>query len=271
MLLLLFKRFLRKSAPSGYKNSESKPDPEQWVALIKQGDELQREQFIADYKPYIVKVTSRFSKRYIDPSKDDEFSVALLAFNEAINQFDSQAGKSFLGFAETVIRRRLIDYVRKEQKHLQTVPYSMYDAETEDQPQYNSIETLQALSAYETKQTDTDRRGEIEELSMELENYGITFLELVDHSPKHKDSRQLLIGIARVLAMDAKLMDIVRQTRRLPIKELMELCAVSRKTIERNRKYIISIALILTGTYPFLNDYLQINDDETRLNREASQ
>ena len=35
--------------------------------------------------------------------RDDEFSIALAAFNEAINQYSSVMGRSFLGFAETVI------------------------------------------------------------------------------------------------------------------------------------------------------------------------
>src|SRR5690606_16477097 len=144
----------QKSAPSGKTISDEKLSPEQCVARIHQGDELQREQFIANYKPYIAKITSRFCKRYIDPTRDDEFSVALLAFNEAINQFDSHAGKSFLGFADTVIRRRLIDHVRKEQRHAQVVPYSMFDAEDEEQFHYNSVETREALTAYGLTQAE---------------------------------------------------------------------------------------------------------------------
>src|SRR5690606_22301895 len=184
----------QKSAPSGKTISDEKLSPEQCVARIHQGDELQREQFIANYKPYIAKITSRFCKRYIDPARDDEFSVALLAFNEAINKFDSDAGKSFLGFAETVIRRRLIDHVRKEQKHALVVPYSWYDTDSDDQSEVNFIEANQALSAYAGEQVDIARRMEIEELNRELDSYGISFMELVELSPKHADSRMMLIG-----------------------------------------------------------------------------
>ncbi|CAM4011350.1 RNA polymerase sigma factor SigI [Paenibacillus alkaliterrae] len=270
MLLVLFKRFLRKSVSSEAEESEQKLAPEQWVARIRQGDELLREQFIADYRPYILKVTSRFCKRYIDPTRDDEFSVALLAFNEAINQYASHAGKSFIGFAETVIRRRLIDHVRKEQRHSQVVPYSMYDSEDDEQPHYNSIETKQAMSAFEVKRTEDERRLEIGELNQELNRFGISFAELVEHSPKHTDSRKLLIGIAQTLATELNMLDSLRQTTKLPVKELTELCGVSRKTVERNRKYIIAIALIISGTYPFMHDYLNISDDQFEMNREAS-
>ena len=273
MLLVLFKRFLRRSAVSEAEEIEQKLTPENSVIRIRQGDELLREQFISDYKPYIAKVTSRFSKRYIDPSRDDEFSVALLAFNEAINQYDVRAGKSFIGFAETVIRRRLIDYVRKEQRHKDVVPYSMFDSEDEEAAAYNVIETKQAVHAYESKRDQEERKQEIAELNEDLMNYGITFEELVELSPKHADSRKLLIGIAHTLAAEQELMSILRTTQRLPVKELTERCGVSRKTIERNRKYLIAIALIMSGLYPYMHDYLHIPlpfNEEIR-NKEVGQ
>lgn len=270
MLLVLFKRFLRKATSKDTDESESKLTPEQWVAHIHQGDEPLREQFIADYKPYILKVTSRFCKRYVDPNRDDEFSVALLAFNEAINQFDKSAGKSFLGFSETVIRRRLIDYVRKEQRHSGVVPYSMFDTEDEDQPYYNAVESKQALHAYELKRTEDERKLEIGELNEELKQFGITFTELVENSPKHTDSRILLIGIAKTLASHKDLFDSLLLTKKLPVKDLTVLCGISRKTVERNRKYIIAIALIVSGRYPFMHDYLHVADDQFSENTEVS-
>lgn len=270
MLLVLFKRFLRKPVSAEAAEVEQKLTPEQCVALIRQGDEQQREQFIADYKPYIMKVTSRFCKRYIDPSRDDEFSIALLAFNEAINQFESRAGKSFIGFSETVIRRRLIDHVRKEQRHSKVVPYSMFDSEDDEQPQYNSVETRQAMNAFEVKRTEDERRLEILELDHELERFGISFAELVENSPKHSDSRRLLIGIAQTLVSEPQLLDSLRQTNKLSVKELTEMCGVSRKTVERNRKYIIAIALVISGTYPFMHDYLHIAGETIDMNKEAS-
>nr|WP_317618418.1 RNA polymerase sigma factor SigI [Paenibacillus sp. PL91] len=270
LLLVLFKRFLRKSASTDAAENEQKLTPEQWVARIRQGDELLREQFIADYKPYIMKVTSRFCKRYIDPNQDDEFSVALLAFNEAINQFDSHAGKSFIGFSETVIRRRLIDHVRKEQRHSQVVPYSMFDSEDEEQPQYNSVETRQAMNAFEIKRTEDERKQEISDLNQELLRFGISFAELVEVSPKHADSRRLLIGIAQTLVSETDLFDSLKMTNKLAVKELTEMCGVSRKTVERNRKYIIAIALIISGTYPYMHNYLHITDDRLDMNKEVS-
>ncbi len=46
---------------------------------------------------------------------DEELSIALMAFNEAIDGYDTSKG-SFLSFAKLVINRRLIDYLRKKTK-----------------------------------------------------------------------------------------------------------------------------------------------------------
>jgi RNA polymerase sigma factor len=146
----------------------------------------------------------------------------------------------------------------------------MFDSEEEEQPQYNSVETKQAMNAFEVKRTEDERRLEIGELNQELERFGISFLELVEHSPKHTDSRKLLIGIAQTLAGKSVLLDGLKETGKLPVKELTEMCSVSRKTVERNRKYIIAMALIISGTYPFMHDYLNIANDPLVMDKEAS-
>jgi len=59
-----------------------------------------------------LKVTSNATGKYIDTRNSDEFSIALSAFNEAIDKFDIEKGYNFFLFSEQVIRRRLIDYSR---------------------------------------------------------------------------------------------------------------------------------------------------------------
>lgn len=235
--------------------------PEQIIVLIQEGDLELRNQFISDYQPYIAKVTSRFSKRYIDPAKDDEYSIALSAFNEAITGFSPHAGRSFLGFAEQVIRRRLIDYVRKEQRFAHQLPYSSFEIEDDEAQVVNPVEIHQAIEVYEKSKESEERKHEILELTQCLNEFGIRFGDLADASPKHDDSRQSLFAIARQLADNRELMRLMLAKRQLPIKELLELVSVSRKTLERNRKFIIAAALIYEGPYPYLKAYLQLKEE----------
>ncbi|WP_028551456.1 RNA polymerase sigma factor SigI [Paenibacillus sp. UNC451MF] len=260
MLLVLFKRFLGKRQSHRPDQSDTQT-PEQLVVRIQEGDLRLRNQFITDYQPYVAKVTSRFCKRYVDPARDDEFSIALGAFNEAVNQFSPQAGRSFLGFAEQVIRRRLIDYVRKEQRFSQQIPYSMFEVEDEEDNVVNPVEIHQAIEQYEKQKGMEERRSEISDLNRCLTDFGIQFSDLVDASPKHDDSRQALFAIGKQLSEDSELMRTMLTKRMLPIKELLDMVKVSRKTLERNRKFIIAVALIYNGPYPYLRDYLHIKED----------
>lgn len=269
MILLLIKRLFGRTGAGKNAKQAAKEPPEQVVARIRAGDEALRESFIADYRPYIARTASRFCKRYIDPSRDDEFSIALAAFNEAIDGYDDSAGRSFLGFADTVIRRRLIDYVRREQRHARFLPMSAFEGDPGGESPVNAAETAGALDAYASERLSESRRMEIEALAERLKRCGITFTDLADRSPRHADSRALLLGIGATLASRPELMETVERHGRLPIKELMECCRVSRKTLERNRKYIMAIALILAGDYPLIQSYLQPAVQEAAASREV--
>lgn len=258
MLLVLFKKFLGKRQSYHSLQDDSDP-PEHKVIRIQQGDIRLRNQFIAEYQPYIAKITGQFCRRYIDPARDDEFSIALSAFNEAINQFSIESGRSFLSFAQTVVKRRLIDYVRKQQRHSGQIPLSAFEIEDDEQNLANPIEIHQAIEQYEKEKIMDERQAEISELNQQLSEFGISFFDLADSSPKHTDSRVMLFGIGKILAEQTDLMDILLNKKILPIKELLEHTEVSRKTLERNRKYLITIALINHGSYEYLKDYLHID------------
>jgi RNA polymerase sigma factor len=260
LLLVLFKKFLGKR--QSHYESDTPETPEEKVLLIQKGDVRLRNQFITDYQPYIAKVTSRFCKRYIDPERDDEFSIALGAFNEAINQFSPDSGRSFLSFAETVVRRRLIDHLRKESRFSGQIPYSSFEIDDEEDSTVNPVEVHQAIEQYEREKTIEERRSEIIDFSRCLGEFGISFQDLVQASPKHSDSREVLMGIGAALAQDSSLMQIVLTKKMLPIKELLEKVSVSRKTLERNRKFLIAVALIYNGPYPYLKDYLNLPQNE---------
>jgi len=71
--------------------------------------------FIEQNELFILKCTSRITRKYITKS-DDEWSVSLQAFVQAIKGYELIKG-NFLSFAELIIRRRLIDYLRLQKKY----------------------------------------------------------------------------------------------------------------------------------------------------------
>ena len=71
---------------------------------------------ISTYLPFIKTETAKFLKRPPEEGRDDELSVAMLAFHEAISGYTRGRG-GFLKYAALLIKSRLIDYARKEQRH----------------------------------------------------------------------------------------------------------------------------------------------------------
>ncbi|MDA8228449.1 MAG: RNA polymerase sigma-I factor [Desulfitobacterium hafniense] len=221
----------------------------------KSGDPLVREELIRSHKAFIARVSSKICSRYLAWDNDDELSIALLAFNEAIDSFDPHGGASFHSFVQMVIRRRLVDYFRKEGKHqhlslspmnLEDEELSRYDLDT-SQEQYQEIEKQDALAEV------------IENYVRVLCYYKVTLDDLLKVSPKQKDSKQTLLKAALALSNNPGLMAYLKTHRLLPIKELEVLTGVKRKALEKGRKYLIALALILSepAFYP-LKTFMQI-------------
>ncbi|WP_226576581.1 RNA polymerase sigma factor SigI [Halobacillus litoralis] len=225
------------------------------VASAKKGDEEARNEMLKQYQPFIAKSVSEVCKRYIDPTKDDEFSIGLMAFNEAIQSYSSEKGSSFLSFARLVIKRKVIDYIRNEQK--QPMVTSLDEDYYEEEQMENPLEISAAKERHQLETEAWQRKEEIMEFQAELIKYKLSFEELIDSSPKHRDARESAVQVARIVFEDVDLCHQVLEKGRLPIKDLVDRVDVSKKTLERNRKFIIALVLILKGDYVYLKDYLR--------------
>jgi RNA polymerase sigma factor len=227
---------------------------EELITNAQKGDETALNFLLKNYQPFIAKCVSEVCKRYIDPDRDDEFSIGLSAFNEAIRLFSKDRGSSFLTFANLIIKRKVIDYIRSQNKYPAAISLDeTYDAEKMENP----IEIEAVKDIYQQEQEAWYRRQEILEFKEKLATYKLTLLELSEVAPKHRDARDSAVKIARVLREDPKLRDFVEQKKKLPIKELAKQVDVSKKTLERNRKFILAIFIILGEDYVFLHDYLK--------------
>lgn len=247
----------RSSAPSDRVAAAGPADPAALVQRAQQGDREARDSLLRSYAPFVLRVASKASGRYLTAGRDDEANVALLAFNEAIDGFRPEKGRSFLGFAETVIRRRLIDHFR-EGKAGREVPFSDLEVEDEDGAAYCPAENQAAVARYEAAEEARERRDEIRRYQRLLGEFGITLQELARLSPRHRDAREGAQAVARLIAANAAYVAHLRSTRSLPLRELEREAGlrVSRKTIERNRKYIIAVTLILVEEFVHLRSYI---------------
>ncbi|MCG3088133.1 RNA polymerase sigma-I factor [Sporosarcina cyprini] len=227
------------------------------VCKAKRGDEEVMNDLLSTYTPFMKKTASFICNRRID-EHDDEFSIAMNAFYEAIVKFETAHYASLTTFAYLIIKRRLIDFIRKETAN--STPVLLVDANKEadlnidDQhPVFTKVSMHQYTEDYQAK----ERKDEIHRYNELLSTYGLSFGELSRTSPKHADTRRTAIQIAQIIAETPTLFDFMDHKKQLPIKELESLVDVSRKTIERHRKYIMAIVLLLKGDFIYIQDYIK--------------
>lgn len=225
-------------------------------ALPAKTDERAFNELVESHKSWILRVASEATHRYVTDS-DDEWSIALMAFSEAVQSYEADKG-SFRGLAAMVIRRRVVDYLRAEGRHsdeLTVSPAAFEDALDEDEANGVDLQ-VQRRMAEEPDDTASRARAEIEEMQGILREYGFSFFDLADASPKAEKTKQSCAQAVRTLLVTALLLAQMRLKRLLPIKELSAASGVVRKILERHRKYIIASAEILDGDFPILAGYL---------------
>ncbi len=220
------------------------------IAEIKNGNTELKELFIDDYRPFILKCVSKTSKKYIDTNNSEEYSIGLIAFNEAIESFNEDKRINFLTFAEMVIDRRVKNYLKKEQKHSNVIPLTSYLSNENEG--VNLIENDSMIIHFDQIET----RSEIEQLKKKLSEYDIVFKDLIQNSPKHKDARVKCIKIARFINSDIKMISRLMEKKSLPVREILKNIKVSTRTLERNRKYIIAACLVLNSDLDIVKGFL---------------
>lgn len=194
----------------------------------KSGDEKARNEFIEKNKAFIHKYACTVCKRYLDWENDDELSVALMAFNSAIDSF--QEGE-FEYYCKMLIKHRLIDYFRKNSRSELPIDDTLIQ------------NTLQYESYIDEK---LDRAEQVIIFKDILMQFNINMGDLVKASPKHRDTRKKLINTAIEVSKRKNIVEQLLRNKLLPIKEILSFADISRRMLEEWRKYIIALIIIFS-------------------------
>ncbi len=232
-----------------------------------QTDEEYLNNFIKENRRFIMVSAFKATKRFISES-DDEWSIALIAFHEAVKSYDLSKG-NFRSFAALVIRRRLTDYIISQSRHQAEIPLEpeTMDGDIEDEenasPLQLEVRTKSAeisdsrgCGETEGKPGSTPMQDEIAAVQELLGNYGFSFWDLADCSPKTEKTKAACASVVVALLRNPELFQKMRTSKSLPVKELLALTRVQKKILERHRRYIIAAAEILNGEYPLLREYM---------------
>lgn len=229
------------------------------AAIAAKTDERILENFITENQRFILICAAKAARRFVTKS-DDEWSAALLAFHEAVGAYDAGKG-SFRSFAALIIRRRVTDFLRGEMRHSSEIPvepYTMTGELTEESPSPLQVRIRDQVTKMAEDAAETGSAAEeIGAMQQILSAYGFSFFDLSDSSPKAEKTRRQCALAVRTLIEDTALISRMQASKALPIRELALRSGVSKKLLERHRKYIIAAAEILTGDYPVLGEYLR--------------
>ncbi len=224
-------------------------------AITSARDERKREELIRSYEQTILRTASSVCHRYVSKS-DDEWSLALCAFSKAIDIYEADKG-DFLPFAQMLIKRDLIDYYRSQKNTLREVSVAPHVLEGGGEPEEDTEGVYLAVVKSSKDANDHSLRDEIVAVNGLLENYGFRFFDLTECSPQQDKTRRECAKAIRLMLTDSSLFSSLESSKKLPIKALAAASSVSRKTLDRYRKYIIMAVLILDGDYPQLAEYLK--------------
>lgn len=212
------------------------------------------DELVRQYLPFIRSETAKFLGRVPVEGQDDALSIAMFAFYEAAMAYRQERG-AFLPLAAAAIRNRLIDALRKENRHSGIISLDAPDGEGED-----SRTLLERLDTGVDPIADhahrTATREEILEFNQTLARYGLSLSDVADNCPRQERSMAVCHGALARAKADPSLLEELERTKKLPMKGLSGGSSAVRKTLERHRTYMMAILLAYTNGFEIIRGHL---------------
>ncbi|MDF1617390.1 sigma-70 family RNA polymerase sigma factor [Petrocella sp. FN5] len=186
-----------------------------------------RDKFIKDNIPFIVKTIAGVTKRYVEVENSEELGIALEAFNDLLDTYDEEKGH-FYSYAKVVIKNKLIDHIRKQARV-----------------------TVVSIEEHHAIKDDLDDeaivRQELIRYKEILNRHGISFELLASHKPVHKNTKDMVFELALMILRNTQMVQHLVEKKRLPMTKISKDYGVSIRFI-KSHKYTIT-AIILAHEY----------------------
>ena len=216
-------------------------------------DPVKADDLIRDYIPFIrAEATKSMARLCTD--QDDEYSIAMMAFYEAVMGYERGRGP-FLSYAALLIRSRLIDFSRKEARHQGHLSLYEEHGEGDDRTLMDTI--ADGEDVFEVSATREATRQEIEELSTVMAGFGLSFSDVAEGCPRQERTLKACAAAVRYAREEPGLLDELLRTGKLPMARLAAGSGAERKTLERHRRYIFAMLLIQTNGFEIIRGHLR--------------
>ena len=213
------------------------------VAMVSaaRGSSLAADDLVRRFLPFIRSEAAKTLRRGVSDS-DDELSIAMMAFHEAVLAYERLRG-AFLPFAAKAIRSRIIDFHRREQRHRGQL--SLHEKNEDDR---ELADTLAVGTDPISERTDrTAARQEIAHFALGLSEFGLSLTDIADNCPKQSRTLSACHRALDYARGNPELLEQTVRTKKLPITSLAAGAGVERKTLERHRKYMMALLLAYTN------------------------
>lgn len=228
--------------------------------IVKEVKKASKDMELADtmirkYMPFIKKEVAHFIN---GPALDniDEVSIGMIAFHEAIKTYNSSRG-SFLNFAALLIRSRLIDFTKIYYRHRDEISLDMKINMKDD----HNLTLKDVMPSKEDLNKEVIEknatRQELTEFKNDLQEYGLKLTDIAENCPKQSRTFNSMKIIFAYVLKNPDILKKMMSKKQLPIKDLVNGSGVSKKIIERHRKYLIAILLIQTNGYDILRSHIK--------------
>ncbi|MFT8348420.1 RNA polymerase sigma factor SigI [Clostridium saccharoperbutylacetonicum] len=202
-------------------------------------------ELIENHMPFIIKSISEVTARYVSCENDEELSVGLLGFHEAIERYDNEKGH-FLSYAKLVIGSRIKNYLKSENKHQHSSLDDLLDKGVDIKDEY-----------FEPKEDNSLLLEQINKLKNEIGSFGFTFEDLVNEAPKQQATRKNAIMLAEQISVEEEFTSFMYLKKRLPITRIVAKFSVTEKVIKRSKKFIISVVIIIDKNFNALKNWIR--------------
>lgn len=221
-----------------------------------------KSQFLKEFEPKVLQIAQKHCAKYnrVITSSDEEFSVALRAAEEAMEDFNPEKAAKFETFASLVIARRLINYYKEEKRH-----QKRFVAFDKDKVVQIHDKKANAQIGRE-KDLAEARKEELEELNELLSDYGYTLSDVFKNKPDRDDARKRLITVGLHIVKKGLGERFLEEQRCSKELESLIGMGVRRRWLKEYRPYLVAFIITYLYNLPLMQSYLTLLGKEVRNN-----
>lgn len=213
-----------------------------------QSDSAELEQLLGDYLPLLKKQAGAAASPLLD--YEDRLSLAMLTFVSCVRQYTENRG-SFISFFSVCFHNRINDEIRRQNRYLKSIQPPGSDA-----AELEAAAGKASLEAYDREQERLSLCEEIDRLSEAIGVYGVVWKDLPRICPKQARAKATCRQLATAVLLNPEFHTMFFEQKKLPQAQLASALFISPKTIEKHRKYIVTLIILLSGDYPGIRAFL---------------